>query len=86
MLHALCSEIPWVPHRGVAGWSPQGDILFMLLAQATCRQEGKNFQDTRVRNEPHPLLILAARVFLKQFLSYKIVAYGEQFVDSVLKM
>lgn len=75
--------IPWAPNRGLAGWSLEDDILFLLLAQATSRYVGKNFQDNRVRkkNEPHPLFILAAGVFLKQFVPYKIVAYGEHFVD-----
>lgn len=54
MFRALRSEIPWAANGGVAGCSLEGDILFLLLAQAALRYVGKNFQDTRVRNEPHP--------------------------------
>lgn len=40
----LCAlRFPGVPNRGVAGWSPEGDILSPLLAQATLRYVGRNF-------------------------------------------
>lgn len=86
MFRALCSEIPWAANRGVAGWSLEDDILFLPLAQATLRYVGKNFQDTRVRNEPHPLLVLAAGASLEPSVAHRIVAHGEHFVGSAVSM